>query len=425
VTFDALFVPDEIGGSVSETAWLQAMLDFERALAAAEGRAGVIPADAATAIGAACAAERFDAHALAVAGRAIGNPAEPLVRALREQVGGGAAGYVHWGATSQDVMDTAAMLVARRSLVVVGSEIDGVAAACAQLAQDHRETVMAARTLLQQAVPTTFGFKAAGWLVSVVESWRVVRMWEPAVELGGAAGTLAALGDRGLEVLHLVAGELDLSEPTIPWHTNRVRLAHLCARLAVAAAVMAKIGSDVALLAQTEVCEVREPPGSGGSSTMPHKRNPVGSVLAVACAEQARGAAGVIMGALVQEHERGLGGWQAEWGPLSQVLAYTGGAAAHVRAVLEDLEVDADRMHANLSEQLGAEHASFVLSERVGRAKAHELVGEAASAGSFRDGLLAAGLTADEVERVLDPTAYLGSASAFVDRALAFYEESR
>jgi 3-carboxy-cis,cis-muconate cycloisomerase len=423
VTFAALFVPDEIGAAVSDTAWLQAMLDFEHALAAVEASAGVIPADAAAAIGDVCSAERFDVSALAEAGRAVGSPAEPLVRALREQVGGDAAGYVHWGATSQDVMDTAAMLVSRRALVLVHDELDGVAAACARLARDHRDTVMAGRTLLQQAVPTTFGLKAATWLVSLLEAQRAVRAWEPTVELGGAAGTLAALGDRGVEVLRLLAEKLELAEPTVPWHVNRVRLAHLCARLAVTAAVMAKIGLDVALLAQTEICEVREPAGSGGSSTMPHKRNPVGSALAVACADQARGAASVLLGAPVQEHERGLGGWQAEWGALSQALACTGGAAAHMRTVLDGLEVDADRMRANLSELLGAEHASFVLSERVGRTKAHELVGEAARAESFRDGLVAAGLAADEVERVLDPTAYLGSADAFVDRALAFYEE--
>jgi 3-carboxy-cis,cis-muconate cycloisomerase len=347
------------------------------------------------------------------------------VRALREQVGGEAAGYVHWGATSQDVLDTAAMLVVRRARTLVAAELDGVTAACASLADEHRGTVMAARTLLQQAVPTTFGLKAAGWLVSVLEAQRAVAASPLQVELGGAAGTLAALGDKGLEVLGLLAGELDLPEPTLPWHTNRVRFSHLGARLAVTASVCAKIGRDVALLSQTEVGEVREPPGSGGSSTMPHKRNPVGSALAVACAERARGCASAFMSAAVQEQERGLGGWQAEWGLLSEALAFTGGAAAHVREVLEGLEVDAGRMRANLNELTAAEHASFVLAEHVGRERAHELVAEAARSGSFRDGLLAAGLAGEEVDRVLDPATYLGSADAFVDRALAFYREQR
>ncbi len=422
MTFDAIFVPDELREAVSDRAWLDAMLDFERALAEAEARAGVIPADAARAI-AAASAEPLDIDVERA--RRAGNPAEPLVAALRERVGGEAAGYVHWGATSQDALDTAAVLVCRRALVVVNRELDGVTEACARLAREHRGTVMAARTLLQQAVPTTFGLKAAGWLVAVLDAQRAVRDWRPAVELGGAAGTLAALGDRGLDVLRLLAEELDLPEPPLPWHTNRVRLAHLSARLAVTAAVLAKIGRDVALLAQTEIGEVREPPGSGGSSTMPHKRNPVGSALAVACAEQAGAGASAAMAALVQEHERGLGNWQAEWGALSQTLAYTGGAAAHMRVVLEGLEVDAERMRANVSELTSAEHASFVLAGRVGLAKAHDAVAEAAESESFGDGLLGAGLTEAEVEQVLDPATYLGSAGAFVDRALALYEAEK
>jgi 3-carboxy-cis,cis-muconate cycloisomerase len=426
VTFDAIFVPDELRDAVSDHAWLQAMLDFERALAVAEARAGVIPEDAAEAISAVCTSDRFDLDALVPRARAAGNPAEPLVGTLREAVGGEAANFVHWGATSQDVMDTAAALVSRRAVGLVCRQLDGVTSASSRLSRDHRGTVMAGRTLLQQAVPTTFGFKAAGWLVAVVEARDRLRVCddELAVELGGAAGTLAALGDRGLEVLRLAAEELDLAEPTVPWHANRVRVAELGGALAVTAGVLAKIGRDVALLTQTEITEVREPAGKGGSSTMPHKRNPVGSALAIACAEQVLGAATVLTGALAQEHERGLGRWNAEWAPLSQALSYAGGAAAHVREVLEGLEVDAGRMRANLSELTAAEHASFVLAERVGRERAHELVAEAARGASFRDGLQAAGLSADEVERVLDPASYLGSADDFVDRALALYEAS-
>jgi 3-carboxy-cis,cis-muconate cycloisomerase len=323
-------------------------------------------------------------------------------------------------------MDTAAMLVSRRALRLVVDELDGVSSACAGLAGEHRDTVMAARTILQQAVPTTFGARAAGWLVSVVEARRrlvEIRDGRLAVELGGAGGTLAALGDRGLEVLRLLAQELELAEPVVPWHSSRGRVAELGGALDVAAGVLAKIGVDVALLAQTEVGEVREPPGSGGSSTMPHKRNPVGSAIAVACAVQVHGAAALLSRPAAQELERGLGGWQAEWGPLSQALACTGGAAAAIGEVLSGLEVDGERMRANLVELTSAEHASFLLSERVGRAKAHELVGEAARSRSFRDGLLAAGLSEDEVDRALDPDRYLGATGAFVDRALAFHEE--
>jgi 3-carboxy-cis,cis-muconate cycloisomerase len=425
VTFDAVFVPDELREAVSDEAWLQAMLDFERALAVAEARAGAIPDAAAEAIGESCRAELFDLDALAPGARRVGNPAEPMVRALRELVGGEAADWVHWGATSQDAIDTAAMLVSKRALAPVIRQLDAVAASCAELAGAHRRTVLAARTLLQQAVPTTFGAKAAGWLVSVVQARErldTILRNELAVELGGAAGTLSALGDIGDEVLRLLAKELELAEPVVPWHTSRVRVAELGHALAVAAGVMGKIGLDQALLAQTEIAEVREPAGKGGSSTMPHKRNPIGSAVAIACARRVNGCASVLTGSLVQEHERALGAWHAEWSALSQALALTGGAAAHIAEVLAGLEVDGERMRTNIDESTAAEQAAFALTRRVGRAKAHELVGEAARIGSFRAGLAAAGLSDEELEHVLDPTAALGSAEVFVDRALAFYE---
>jgi 3-carboxy-cis,cis-muconate cycloisomerase len=425
VTFDAVFVPDELREAVSDEAWLQGMLDFERALAVAEAEVGVVPAAVAEAIAAQCRAELFELGALVPGARRVGSPAEPMVRALRELVGDQAATWVHWGATSQDVMDTASMLVARRSLGLVLREVESVAASCAALARAHRRTVMAARTLLQQAVPTTFGAKAAGWLVSVVEARDRLHELDSvrlAVELGGAAGTLSALGDMGVEVIRRVAEELGLAEPVVPWHTSRVRVAELGGALAVAAGVMGKIGLDLALLAQTEIAEVRGPEGKGGSSTMPHKRNPIESALAVACARRVDACASVLTGALLQEHERAVGAWHAEWSALSEALALTGGAAAHVAEVLDGLEVDAERMRANIDESTAAEQAAFVLAPRVGRARAHDLVGEAARSGSFRAGLAAAGLTEDEVDRVLDPVAALGSADAFVDRALARYE---
>jgi 3-carboxy-cis,cis-muconate cycloisomerase len=420
VTFDAIFVPDALLEAVSERAWLQAMLAFERALAASEAKAGVIPADAAKAIAAACDVDRIDWADLVPGARSAGNPAEPLVRALRALVGGEAASYVHWGATSQDAVDTAAMLVARDARDLVLAELGGATAACAGLAREHRSTPTAGRTLLQQAVPTTFGAKAAGWLVSLVEAGRGLRRVELAVQLGGAAGTLAALGDKGLDVLRLLAGELGLAGPAVPWHTNRVHVAELGGALAVAAGAAGKIGLDVALLAQTEIAEVRA--GDGGSSTMPHKRNPVGSAIALACARRATASASVLTSALVQEHERALGAWQSEWSPLSDALATAGGAAAAIRRTLAGLEVDPARMRANMSELLAAEHASFLLAERIGKPEAHERVAEASRSGSFRDGLAEAGLSEEEVDRALDPATYLGAAEAFVDRALDLYE---
>jgi 3-carboxy-cis,cis-muconate cycloisomerase len=383
--FSAIFVPDELADAVSDRAWLAAMLDAESALARAESRAGVITAEGAAAVAAACDASLYDPAELAVQGRAAANPAEPLVRALRARIGDPHAAVVHRGATSQDIVDSAAMLVAQRALEIVDVDLRAAADECAQLADLHRRTPMAARTLLQQAVPTTFGYKAAGWLVGLVEAGArlaAVAGSLPA-QLGGAAGTLAVLGDRGADVLQLYAEELGLREPALPWHTIRSPLAELAGALAGAAGAAAKIGADIVLLAQTEVGEVSERE-AGGSSTMPHKRNPVGAVLSIACARHARANAGILLESVVQEHERAAGAWQAEWHALATALAATGGAAAGVRRSLTGLEVDVDRMRANI------EPVTLAEAERFGLA----------------------------AER---PEDYLGSVDAFVERALALY----
>jgi 3-carboxy-cis,cis-muconate cycloisomerase len=419
-------VPDALLEAVSGRAWVQALLDAEAALAAAEARAGLIPAEAAEAIAAACRADGFDAEALAREGRASGNPVVPLVRELTERVEGDAAGYVHWGATSQDVLDTAAMLVARRALEPIVADLDAVAAACAELAEAHRSTPMAARTLMQQALPTTFGLKAAGWLVAVMEARAGLAGVQLPVELGGAAGTLASLGDKGLEVLQSFAEELDLAEPALPWHNNRLGVAGLGATLAIAAGAVEKVALDLVLMAQTEVGELAEASGQGrgGSSTMPHKRNPVGSIRARACASRVRGATGVLLEAMVGEHERAAGAWQGEWGALSDALAYAGGAAASVREALDGMEVRPERMRENLNrggESLLAESATMALAETLGRAEAKRLVEEAVRAGgSLREGL-AGHLSGEELDRALDPAGYLGAAEASVDRALEAY----
>jgi 3-carboxy-cis,cis-muconate cycloisomerase len=385
--FSAIFVPDELADAVSDRAWLAAMLDAERALALAEGRAGVISGEDAAAVAAACDASLYDIAELTVDGRAAGNPAEPLVRALRARIGESRAACAHRGATSQDIVDSAAMLVAQRASRLIDTDLRGAADECAQLAAEHRETVMAARTLLQQAVPTTFGLKAAGWLVGLVESRRRLAAVADSLpaQLGGAAGTLAALGDRGVEVLRLYSEELGLREPAVPWHTNRAPVAELAGALAGAAAAAAKICGDIVLLAQTEVAEVAERE-SGGSSTMPLKRNPVGAVLGIACARHSRANAGVLLESVVQEHERAAGAWHAEWQALATALAATGGAVAAVRRSLTGLEVDAERMRANIDPVTLAEAGRF-------------------------------GFTVDR------PEDYLGSAAAFVDRALALHRE--
>lgn len=335
--FDALFAPAELRAAVSDDAWVGAMIEAERALAAVEERLGLVPPGTAAAI---ASAGPFDPEELAEDGRRTGNPAEPLVRRLPE--------HAHHGATSQDVIDTAAMLVARDALGLVAAELRALARACVALAARHRDTVMAGRTLLQQATPITFGLKAARWLVAVVSAERGLQTPLPA-QLGGASGTLAAFGEHGPELLEAYAKELGLATPILPWHTNRVPIARLGAALSIAAGVVAKIATDVALLAQTEIAEVREP-AEGASSTMPHKRNPVGSTIARACALRAQSAGGLLVRG-VHEHERGAGAWQAEWGAISDALLFTGGAAAWMRETLEGLEVDVDRMRANIAEE--------------------------------------------------------------------------
>jgi 3-carboxy-cis,cis-muconate cycloisomerase len=430
--FSAIFVPRELREAVSDRAWLQGMLDAERALATAGAAVGLVPEAAAARIGEACRAELYDAERLADEGRAVGNPAEPLVRALREAVGRDAADHVHLGATSQDIVDTAAMLVSRRAGALVLAELDRLADGCAVLARTHRSTPMAARTLLQHAVPTTFGLKAAGWLVAVLEARRrlaTVHAKRLAAQLGGAAGTLAALGDDALEVVRLFARELELGEPMLPWHTNRQRVAELGSALDGLAGTAAKIGGDIVLLAQSEVAEVAEAAG-GASSTMPQKRNPVRSTLAVACARLAHAHAGALAGEAAHEHERGVGGWHAEWEALSGALAFAGGSAAAAADAVAGLEVDVTRMRANLDASGGAvvaERVAYRLTPVLGRSEARAVVAESARAASFRDALLAdarTGLSADELDALLDPTGYLGAAEALVDRALADYEEA-
>jgi len=350
-TFASLFVPGAIREAVSDTAWLEAMLDAERALANAAAIVGALDAAEAAAVADACDASFYDVAALAADGGAVANPVEPLVRALRER-----APAAHRGATSQDILDTAAMLVAKHAVSQIEPELEAARAACAQLARAHRSTPMAARTLLQQALPTTFGYVAAQWYVSLSPP----ELRFPA-QLGGAAGTLAAFGEHGLDVKRQFAAELELDDPPLPWHTNRAPVAELAAGLDRVAQAAAKVALDVILLAQTEVGEVRE--GSGGSSsTMPHKRNPARAVRARACARGVHAQAALLTAAGDYELQRAAGAWQAEWNALSEALALAGGAAAAIRECLESLEVDAERMRENMRDELYAERDAFALA---------------------------------------------------------------
>jgi 3-carboxy-cis,cis-muconate cycloisomerase len=442
-----LVVSDAMAAVTADEAWLQAMLDAEAALAWAEEAAGVVPAGTAGRIAAACRAERFDPAELGRQARAGGNPVIPLVAALTRAVGGDAGGWVHWGATSQDILDTAQMLVSVRALSVIDRALTDLAAACAAQAEAHRRTLMAGRTLLQQALPVTFGLCAAGWLTGVVGARAGLRAAGSALpaQLGGAAGTLASLGDHGPAVVAAFADHLGLAEPVLPWHTARQPVAALAAALGVVAGTAAKVSGDVALLMQTELAEVSEPaePGRGGSSTLPHKRNPVAAAAVGSAARQATALVPVLLGALVAEHQRPVGAWQAEWEPLSRLLALAGSAGEQTAMTVAGLEVHVGAMRANLDRTGGlllAERVTLALAVRtddgtpVGRPAARSAVEHAcrsalASGRDLADALAddpLAGrlLPAAQIRELLDPVGYLGSTDVWIDRALAAHAAS-
>ena len=439
--FAGVFARGGAAAEVDGRAWLQGMLDFEAALARASERAGVgLPAGAAAAIAAECRAERFDVAQIGRDAAASGNPAVPVVRALAGRLPWEAAAYVHLGATSQDAIDTAAMLVARRALGPILDDLAGAAAACAAHAAAHRDTVAAGRTLLQQALPVTFGLKAAGWLRGLDEARRAlagVRDRVPAVQLGGAVGTLASLGADGLAVAADMAAQLELAEPVMPWHADRTRPATLACALGVTAGALAKVARDVTLLAQTEVAEAVEGGAGGGSSTMPHKRNPVAAVATLACAERVPALVATMLAAMAHEHERAAGAWHAEWETLSELLRLVGSAAAWLRDCVERLRPDPERMRANLDITDGllmAESVSTRLVPALGRLEAHDVV-EQACRRAVGEGRPLRAVLADTqavtehldaatLDAALAPEHYLGVAAALVDRALAAHRDA-
>ncbi|WP_194836864.1 3-carboxy-cis,cis-muconate cycloisomerase [Nocardia sp. XZ_19_369] len=438
--FDGVLAAGPVAELVADRAWVQAMLDFEAALALASAAVGEIPAEAAAAIERCCHAEQYDIAELGAAAVGIGNPAGPLARALTARVTPEAAAYVHLGATSQDVLDTAAMLVTARALTALRADLHACADRLAQLAEEHAGTVLAGRSLLQQAPPVTFGLTAAGWLSGVVAALdRIDTLLRDrlAVQFGGAVGTLAALRGNGIPVLSELAHRLGLAEPVLPWHTERSRIAEVAGVLGQTSGAVAKIARDVTLLAQTEIAEVCEqgPPGSGGSSTMPHKRNPVAAVLAAGSAAQAPGLVATLLGAAAHEHQRAAGSWHAEWRPLIELLRSTGSAVHWLRVCLDRLQIDAQRMRANLDStggQLLAEHVAIELVSAshgaVGRQEAGDLVAECclqaeATATDLADVLattpaIAKFLSRNRIGELLEPAGYLGSTEEFIRRAL-------
>jgi 3-carboxy-cis,cis-muconate cycloisomerase len=424
---DALFRTDAVREIFSDRGRLQGMLDFEAALARAAARAGLIPGPAASQIESQCRAELFDVGALSRGAAAAGNPAIPMVKALTALVESrdhDAARFVHWGATSQDAMDTGLVLQLRSALELVDAGLVNLSDASAKLASQHKRTPVAGRTWMQQAAPVTFGLKAAGWL-SAIERHRQrvqeLRARALVLQFGGAAGTLAALGNRGLDVAAALADELNLSLPDIPWHSQRDRMAEVATTLGLLVGTLGKIARDISLAMQTEIGEASEPaaPGRGGSSTLPHKRNPVSSAVVLAAAARVPALVSVMLAAMVQEQERGLGNWLAEWETLPEICMLAAGALGHTTQVMEGLETDARRMRQNLDATRGlimAEAVSLALAPKLGRQAANELVevacGRALEQGaSLRDVLeqdtkLAAHLSAAELDRLFDPQSY-------------------
>jgi len=423
---------------------LQGMLDFEAALARAEARAGVIPARAATVISAKCRAQLFDPTALAEATARAGIPVIPLVKHLTALVAADdpeAARFVHWGATSQDAMDTGLVLQLRDALAPIESDLARLADALAELAARHKLTLLPGRTWLQHALPITFGLKAAGWLDAVERHRMRLAVLRPrllTLQFGGAAGSLAALGDRGLAVAAALAEELSLTLPDIPWHTHRDRPAELAVTLGMTVGSLGKMARDLSLLMQTDVGEAFEPSGEGrgGSSTMPHKHNPVASAVVIAAATRAPGLVATLLAAMVQEHERGLGGWHAEWIALPELMDVSSGALAHMADTMANLRIDADRMQANLEITQGlimAEAITLALGPKLGRLAAHERV-EAACSRAMSEGrhlrqvlaedaVVTAELEPQDLDRLFDPHNYLGATMTFIERVLAAHRK--
>jgi 3-carboxy-cis,cis-muconate cycloisomerase len=420
--------------------YLQHMLDFEASLARAEAATGVIPTGAAGPIERACDARTFDLVALAEAATKSGNIAIPLVKALTASVAKAdaeAARYVHWGATSQDVIDSAAMLTLRAGVEALLSDIDRAIAGFAGLAREHRDTAMVGRTWLQHALPIPFGLKLAEYAAALDRSrtrLRRLRSDALALQFGGAAGTLAALGDHGLRVAEKLARELGLPLPDAPWHTHRDRFAEAASVLAIIAGTCGKIARDIQLMMQTDVAEAFEPSGQGrgGSSTMPHKRNPVAAATALAASTMTPNLAATMLSAQVQDHERSAGAWHAEWPTLPSLLLVTSGGLAAIVDIAEGLEVDVARMRANLDTTHGlimAESVTFALAEKIGRSEAHHLV-EAASKKAVaekrelrdvlaRDPKVTQQLDAKKLADLFEPMAYQGVSQAMIDRLLA------
>jgi 3-carboxy-cis,cis-muconate cycloisomerase len=438
--YDELFSYQEMEEVLSDESVVKRLLQFEAALAKAEARAGVIPVGAANTIAERCATIHIDIAAVAKDAAITGNVVIPLVKKITESVAQqdkDAARFVHWGTTSQDVIDTGLVLQLRDTLKLVQEDLEKLSGTLAELAQNHRSSVMVARTWMQQALPTTFGYVVAGWLDAILRHRRRLAEMRARVlvlQFGGAVGTLASLHGEGSKVAAALAEELGLALPEVPWHAHRDRIAEIATFFGLLTGTLGKIARDIALHSQTEIAEVFEPAGEGrgGSSTMPHKRNPVTCAAVLAAATRVPGLVATVLSAMPQEYQRGLGGWQAEWETLPEIVRLGAGALRHLREMLPGLEVDAERMCQNLDATHGlifGEAVTMALADRMGKMPAHLLVESACKKSlttkrPLKDVLreepgLRGHLAPADLESLFETRNYLGSANEFVDKVIA------
>jgi len=443
---DPLFRSQALDELFSDRARVQRMLDFEAALARAEARVGVIPSAAAAAIEKKCRAELIDLSQLARAAALAGNLAIPLVKqltALVAQSDKDSARFVHWGATSQDAIDTGFILQLQEALNLICADLERLSRTSAELTSVFRATPLVARTWMQHALPTTFGFKIAGWLDALNRHRRrfsALLRQTRVLQFGGAVGTLAALEGKGWEVAQALAHELHLELPDIPWHSHRDRIAEVATTLGLLTGTLGKIARDISLHAQTEVAELSEPAavGRGGSSAMPHKRNPVTAAVILSAAARVPALVSTILSAMVQEDERGLGGWHAEWETLPEIIVLSGGALHHLAEILPGLAVDSQKMHENLELTNGlifAEAVAMALGNKIGRPQAYQMVDAACQralaerkdlrAILAQDHEIVRHLSSADLDRLFDPRRYLGVADLLIGRVLSSHQNQK
>lgn len=436
---DGFFRSPAVEPFFTDLATVQFILDFEAALARAQARAGIIPESAAAAISDSCRAERFDLSALTQTVPFAGNLAIPLIKqltAIVARTAPDAARYVHFGATSQDAIDTGLVLQVRSATRLIQTHLDHIISVLAELTATHRTTPIVARTWLQHALPTSFGFITAGWLDACLrhrEPLNVLFERSMVLQFGGAVGTLASLHDRGKQVAVFLAAELSLPLPRIPWHSQRERIGEVAVACGLISGTCAKIARDLSLHMQTEVGELAESPaaGRGSSSTMPHKQNPVACATVLAATSRVPALVSTILSALSGEYQRSLGAWQSEWETVPDIVRLTAGASHQLAALLPNLVVSADRMRANLDLTRGliyAEAVTFALSEKLDRSTAHALVEAACRRAQSEhrhlrdvfsaDREVTAILSANSLGQLFEPANYLGSAEAFIDAVL-------